>query len=251
MIYLIIITGIFLWFLFRKKRSFKCPNCGQEQKNYYILKKDDQTVMTHGRTTISGRSDKRYNTRYETNTIITYGVECVSCGICYSNRNGHVNEIKPKEFYENIADKKWLYILYEESDMLGDYFKNLQKDKSELLKGKNFELNKKYGFRNNLEIKKVFELIDSINQNTKKNYSASWKKLNQTDANLGKIWSDYDRAVIKSMQTQKAAMDKLGLDSSHIKEFTDKYGIEIDQNNFENNAESTELLTLLNSLMNQ
>jgi hypothetical protein len=185
--------------------------------------------MTHGRRTLSGRSDKRYNSRYDTNTIVTYGVECAGCGICYSNRNGLVNEINPKEFSENAPDKKWLYILYEESDMLGEHYKHLQKDKSELLKGKNIELTKKYGFRNNLEIKRVFQLIDKINKNLKE----SCKRGSTED----------------DLRFQKAMMVKYGGVTSHLDEFAEKYGIVIPKTKFINNTEATEFLTLLKCLM--
>lgn len=228
MIYLIIAAGIVLLFLFRKNYFFQCPNCGHKQRKYHILRKDNQTVMTHGRTTLSGRSDKRYNSRYDTNTIVTYGVECAGCGICYSNRNGLVNEINPKEFSENAPDKKWLYILYEESDMLGEHYKHLQKDKTELLKGENIELIKKYGFRNNLEIKRVLQLIDRINKNLKE----SCKRGSTAD----------------NLRIQKKIMENIGAGTSHLDEYAEKYGIVIPKTKYVSNPETTEFLTLLKSL---
>ncbi|MEY3677915.1 MAG: hypothetical protein RI924_56 [Bacteroidota bacterium] len=134
-------------------------------------------------------------------------------------------------------------MLYEESDVLGDHFKNLQKDKSELLKGKNFELNKKYGFRNKLEIKRVFELIDSINKNLKESYTS--------DSELGEVWKDYDDVVAKNTKRSIERLKSIGADTSHWDTFAKKYGIDVSQTKFVSNAETTELLTLLNSLMNK
>lgn len=53
------------------------------------------------------------------------------------------------------------------------------------------------------------------------------RKLKKVDPELADIWSDYDESLSRSMQAQKAAMDRLGLDSSHIDAFVKKHGIKI------------------------
>jgi len=44
---------------------------------------------------------------------------------------------------------------------------------------------------------------------------------------LADIWKDYDESLSNSMRVQKAAMDKLGLDSSHIDAFAKDRGIKL------------------------
>lgn len=59
---------------------FKCPACGNVQKdNYYVLSKETNTYMSHGRRTKSGRADKRYNTTYDSNTTVNFGLACKKC----------------------------------------------------------------------------------------------------------------------------------------------------------------------------
>ena len=50
-------------------------------------------------------------------------------------------------------------------------------------------------------------------------------KADGNDPDLADIWVDYDKSLSNSVKVQKAAMDKLGLDSSHIDAFSKKYGI--------------------------
>jgi hypothetical protein len=58
------------------------------------------------------------------------------------------------------------------------------------------------------------------------NKESEWlQKLRKADPELADVWVDYDKSLSNSMRVQKAAMDKLGLDSSHIDDFTKKYGI--------------------------
>ena len=57
------------------------------------------------------------------------------------------------------------------------------------------------------------------------NESEWLQRLRKADPDLADVWSDYDKSLSNSMRVQKAAMDKLGLDSSHINNFTKKYGI--------------------------
>jgi hypothetical protein len=51
--------------------------------------------------------------------------------------------------------------------------------------------------------------------------------LEKKSPELADIWKDYDESLANSMRVQKAAMDKLGLDSSHIDDFTKKRGIKL------------------------
>jgi hypothetical protein len=51
------------------------------------------------------------------------------------------------------------------------------------------------------------------------------QKLRKADPKLADIWSNYDRALSNDMKAQKAAMDRLGLDSDHIDDFVKQYGI--------------------------
>lgn len=57
------------------------------------------------------------------------------------------------------------------------------------------------------------------------NESEWLQKLRKADPDLADIWADYDKSLSNSVKVQKAAMDKLGLDSSHIDAFSKKYGI--------------------------
>ena len=58
------------------------------------------------------------------------------------------------------------------------------------------------------------------------NKESEWiQKLRKADPELADIWAKYDKTLSNSMRVQKAAMDDLGLDSSHIDAFTKKYGI--------------------------
>jgi hypothetical protein len=44
---------------------------------------------------------------------------------------------------------------------------------------------------------------------------------------LADIWRDYDNSLVKSLRVQKTAMEKLGLDSSHIDTFAKERGIQL------------------------
>lgn len=79
--YLFLVCFLILPFLMSRIRQeyFKCPSCGYIQKKYIILDTKSYSIMTHGRTTKSGMSDKRYNTQYEDFVDIDYGVECQKC----------------------------------------------------------------------------------------------------------------------------------------------------------------------------
>jgi hypothetical protein len=57
------------------------------------------------------------------------------------------------------------------------------------------------------------------------NESEWLQKLRKADPKLADIWHDYDKSLSNDMKVQKAAMDRLGLDSSHIDDFTKQYGI--------------------------
>jgi hypothetical protein len=61
------------------------------------------------------------------------------------------------------------------------------------------------------------------------NKESEWlKRLKKADPKLGDIWSDYDKALTKSMQTQKDILKRRGLDTSDIDDYVKKYGIKID-----------------------
>ncbi len=51
--------------------------------------------------------------------------------------------------------------------------------------------------------------------------------LNDKSPELADIWKNYDDAVTKGLRVQKAAMEKLGLDSSHIDAFAKGRGIKL------------------------
>jgi hypothetical protein len=57
------------------------------------------------------------------------------------------------------------------------------------------------------------------------NESKWLQRLRKADPDLADVWAKYDKTLSNSMRVQKAAMDDLGLDSSHIDAFTKKYGI--------------------------
>jgi arginyl-tRNA synthetase len=58
------------------------------------------------------------------------------------------------------------------------------------------------------------------------NKESDWlQKLRRADPKLADVWSNYDKALSTSMKNQKATLDRLGIDSSHIDSFVKKYGI--------------------------
>ena len=51
------------------------------------------------------------------------------------------------------------------------------------------------------------------------------QRLRKADSGLADIWSDFDDKVSKNMFQQKASLEKLGLDSSHIDKIIKQYGL--------------------------
>lgn len=51
------------------------------------------------------------------------------------------------------------------------------------------------------------------------------QRLRKADPDLADIWSDYDDKLSKSVHTQKAILDKWGLDSSKADAMIKKYGL--------------------------
>lgn len=77
---LLIIPIVFKIF---SRKEFKCPNCSHIQKEFIGVKTDTSRQMTHGRITVSGKYDKRYNTEFSTNSTYTYFIDCNNCRTTY------------------------------------------------------------------------------------------------------------------------------------------------------------------------
>ena len=60
-----------------------CPKCRHIQKEFIGVKTDTSTQMTHGRITVAGKYDKRYNTEFSTNSTYTYLIDCNNCRTTY------------------------------------------------------------------------------------------------------------------------------------------------------------------------
>ena len=61
------------------------------------------------------------------------------------------------------------------------------------------------------------------------NKESQWlAKLRKADPDLADIWSDYDKSLSKSMQTQRDILKRRGLDTSHIDTIIKKYGLKVD-----------------------
>jgi hypothetical protein len=51
------------------------------------------------------------------------------------------------------------------------------------------------------------------------------QQLRKVDSDLADIWSKYDKTLDTGARAQKASLEKLGLDTSHIDDFMKKYDI--------------------------
>lgn len=151
--------------------------------------------------------------------------------------------IEPSEYSKYPKDLRWLMCLYNESEQLGDKYRFLLRDKKSLLKADR-EIFEKYSFNTLEVVKRVFFLVDIINEKWENSESNWIKKLRNKDTKLADIWSDYDNSLSNSMRVQKKVMKELGLDSSHTDNFTKKYGI-VDKFEF------PEVKELINILSNQ
>jgi hypothetical protein len=61
------------------------------------------------------------------------------------------------------------------------------------------------------------------------NTESEWlARLRKADPDLADTWSDYDKALTRSMVNQKRNLEKLGIDSSHIDTIIKKYGLKVD-----------------------
>lgn len=87
-IFSLIVLIVFVYNIYKAIKNYKrftCPKCGHKQNNSKEINIDKQKYIDHGRKTISGNLDKRYNTTFRTNKIIHYQVECESCGHSYEH----------------------------------------------------------------------------------------------------------------------------------------------------------------------
>jgi hypothetical protein len=85
LILIIITICILLYFLFRP-RKFTCPKCFHKQKKFTNSTTEINTRLVHGRKTISGSLDKRYNTRYGSDKTTIYSITCEKCFKEYEKR---------------------------------------------------------------------------------------------------------------------------------------------------------------------
>lgn len=68
---------------------FKCPVCGNLQSDSVVLNVYENSIMTHGRITKSGKIDKRYNNRFASNSTIEHGIICNKCNNAYKTIRKH------------------------------------------------------------------------------------------------------------------------------------------------------------------
>jgi hypothetical protein len=247
--WIIIIVFVLIVLVFLRRRiSFSCPDCNNNQRDYYVIDEDVQTIMTHGRITKSGRTDKRYNTQYGSRTIMTYGIECSNCGCTYIFKEGDIQILEPKEFFKNINEKKWLYYLYCHSLELGNHFRQLEKDRRELIR--NEDLAKKYKFNSKEEILKVFTLIEELKQNPEE--PGFIKKIRNQNPELGDAWSKWNNDMDNTLELAKNNFIKIGkLDKAReIDELIKKYESKGD-NMHQEIPKSKELVNLLVGILNK
>lgn len=80
-----LVIGVYIWiyiiryFLYRNKPKFTCPQCEHIQRKGKAVKNDVVKFLSHGRYTMKGELDHRYNATYDSYTITTYKVECKKC----------------------------------------------------------------------------------------------------------------------------------------------------------------------------
>jgi hypothetical protein len=60
---------------------------------------------------------------------------------------------------------------------------------------------------------------------SKGNESEWLQRLRKANPDLADVWVDYDNKLSKNMYTQKRALEKLGLDASHVDAIIKQYGL--------------------------
>lgn len=82
---LIIVFVIQFYKAIKNYKRFECPKCGHKQNNSKEMHIDKYNYIDHGRKTITGKLDRRFNTTFSSNKIIHYQVECEGCGYSYEH----------------------------------------------------------------------------------------------------------------------------------------------------------------------
>ncbi len=85
-IFLITIVVVFIiafYVAIKIYKKFECPKCGHKQNKSKEISIEKYNYLDHGKKTITGKLDKRYNNTFSTNKIIHYQVECEACGHSY------------------------------------------------------------------------------------------------------------------------------------------------------------------------
>jgi hypothetical protein len=75
----------------------------------------------------------------------------------------------------------------------------------------------------------LLDFFKSFFQAKADNKESQWlSKLRKADPDLADIWSDYDKAMNKSVITQINILKRRGLDTSHLDAIVKKYGLKVD-----------------------
>jgi hypothetical protein len=132
MLFLVCFTTIIICYLFFRPVKFQCPKCKNIQKKCEIIGRETDTVMTNGRITKSGKTDKRYNTQFQQNEIISYGVDCTKCKTSYQLKsnvdyNFWIGTYTPSscvKWEKSKKESEWLQRLRMKNDKLADAWKD-------------------------------------------------------------------------------------------------------------------------------
>ncbi len=110
-IFLILVFVLIIGFYkaIKNYKRFTCPKCGHKQNKSKEVDIDKHKYIAHGRKTNEGNLDKRYNTRFRTNKIYNFKVECESCGNSYEHIYDRMqekidNDPVIKELNKELAD---------------------------------------------------------------------------------------------------------------------------------------------------
>ena len=141
MLQLLLFVGItvLVIFLIKKftKLKFTCPECGHKQTKSIILKEEIKSDLIHGRRTLSGRLDKRYNSKFDSYKIVTHGIDCECCGHNYTfvhNPKSIERKIKEKIIDNDPVIKSLNSDLKKINDQASDYMEKLKERNPELYK---------------------------------------------------------------------------------------------------------------------
>jgi transcription elongation factor Elf1 len=96
LVFFLILFTVFIIAFYKAIKNYKkftCPKCGHKQNKSKEVNIDKYKYIDHGRKTISGGLDKRFNTTFTTNKVIHYQVECEKCGHSYEYTYDKMQEI--------------------------------------------------------------------------------------------------------------------------------------------------------------